>query len=163
MGLGVKNPSLAISVGTENDLFGSGLLGEDNPDKLLCTIIYMVGLHCVLYGGVEHTRLRRPGCNSQFSFEKDDRGVEHLVFREDKLQKTNQGGLISHNDNKVVYVYAASNPERCPLRLFKKYCDLLPETRKCSSLYLRAKKNVSPRVWYCDQLSCVSFTSLPVI
>ena len=53
----------------------------------------MLGLHCALCGGVEHSNLRRPGFNEQIKIEVDGGGVEHLVYTEDPLQKTNQGGL----------------------------------------------------------------------
>ena len=55
-------------------MFDEGILGEDNPQKLLNTIIYMMGLHLALRGGVEHSHLRRPGFNPQINFEKDSRG-----------------------------------------------------------------------------------------
>ena len=110
-----------------------------------------MGMHCALRGGVEQNNLRRPGCNSQLSVEQDERGIECLVYREDPLQKTNQGGLLSKGSNKIVYVYAASNSARCPIRLFKKYTSLLPQSLKCKKLYLRCRKKISPKVWYCDQ------------
>ena len=60
MGLGVKVSSDIISLENESKLFECGELGDDNPQKLLNTVIYMVGLHFALWGGgTEHTRLRR--------------------------------------------------------------------------------------------------------
>ena len=69
--------------------------------QLLQTMIYMMGMHCALRGGAEHSKLHRPGCNSQFKIERDTHGVEMLVYREDPLQKTNQGGLMSKCKSKV--------------------------------------------------------------
>ena len=92
-----------------------------------------------------------PGCDSQFSFEYDKRGVECLVYREDPLQKTNQGGLACKGSSKIVYVYASKDKLWCPLRLFKKYLNLLPESHRCKKFYLRPKKKASPKVWFCDQ------------
>ena len=54
-------------------------------------------------------------------------GIECLVYREDPLQKTNQGGLLCKGNNKTVVVYPADNLLRCPVRLVKKYIKLLPE------------------------------------
>ena len=119
--------------------------------QLLQTTIYMIGLHCALRGGVEHNNLRRPGCNSQFSFEVDGNGVERLVYREDPLQKNNQGSLICKSKPKIVNVYAASNKAKCPIAIFKKYCGLLPQSKSCKKLYLRCRKYPVPSVWYCDQ------------
>ena len=86
----------------------------------------MLGLHLALRGGVEHTRLRRPGFNCQVVVSVDDKGTERLMYKEDPWQKTNQGGIGARNVTKMVYVYGASNVERCPVCIFKKYCRLLP-------------------------------------
>ena len=151
MGLGVRKCSDIITLSQEEKLFNSGTLGDANPLQLLRTVIYMIGLHCALRGGVEHNNLCRPGCNSQFSIDYDTFGRERLVYKEDPLQKTNQGGLMARKCNKVVNVYAASRRDRCPIFHFKKYLGLLPQSKSCKKLYLRCKKNAMPSVWYCDQ------------
>ena len=53
-GLGVRQSSSISSLGQEEILFNSGSLGQDSPDQLLRTVIYMLGLHLALRGGVEH-------------------------------------------------------------------------------------------------------------
>ena len=90
MGLDVRQSSDIISIRHEDVLFQKGILGEENPMQLLRTLVYMIGLHCALRGGIEHNCLRRPGCQSQFSVEFDVRGKERLVYHEDPLNKTNQ-------------------------------------------------------------------------
>ena len=50
MGLGVKQSSDIISLANENKLFEIGELGDSNPQQLLNTVIYMVGLHFALRG-----------------------------------------------------------------------------------------------------------------
>ena len=90
-GLGVRRSSDVISLSHEDKLFNLGSLGDSSPLQLLRTVIYMVGLHCTLRGGSEHNNLRRVGCNSQLSVERDDMGHERIVYKEDPLQKTNQG------------------------------------------------------------------------
>ena len=149
--MGVRKSSEIITLAHEDILFRSGTLGEDTPLKLLRTVIYMIGMHCALRGGIEHNNLRRPKCNSQIRVERDSRDVEHLVYKEDPLQKTNQGGLLNKNHNKEVFVYGSSNINRCPVRLFQKYCGLMPESIRCRKLYLRPRKNFNAKVWYCDQ------------
>ena len=72
-GLGTRISSDVISLGMEDKLFFQGILGEDTPEKLLKTLIYMLGLHLALRGGVEHTRLRRPGFNCQITVGVDDK------------------------------------------------------------------------------------------
>ena len=144
MGLGVKISSEVISLNHEDSLFGKGILGDDTPLKLLNTVIYMMGMHCALRGGIEYNRLRRPECTPQISFEFDKRGIECMVYKEDPLQKTNQGGLVCKSRGKIVYVYASSNSERCPLRIYRKYISLLPQTLKCNKLYLQCRKKPMP-------------------
>ena len=151
MGLGVRRSSSVISLDSENKMFDEGILGEDNPTKLLETVIYMVGLHLALRGGVEHSHLRRPGFDPQIIVEKDDCGKKRLVYREDPLQKTNQGGLVCKRTNKVVYVYESASLRKCPVRLYEKYIGLLPEPKSCRKLYMRPRMRCSPKVWYCDQ------------
>ena len=74
MGLGVRRSSDVISLSHEDKLFNQGILGDSSAFQLLRTMVYMMGLHRALRGGVEHSNLRRPGCNSQFNFEFDDSG-----------------------------------------------------------------------------------------
>ena len=93
IGLGVKQSSDVISLSNENKLFEIGEFGSNNPQQHLNTVIYMVGLYFALQGGVEHQHLRRSGFRSQIEFVTDDRGVERVVYKEDPLQKTMQGGI----------------------------------------------------------------------
>ena len=67
------------------------------------------------------------------------------------MQKTNQGGLLCKGSSKTVKVFAASNAQRCPVRLFVKYIGLLPQTKSCGKLYLRPRSKPTPAVWFCDQ------------
>ena len=151
LGYGVRQSAEVISLAHEDKLFESGVIGLDSPQKLLHGVLYLLGMHAALRGGVEHNNLRRPGFNCQFKIEKDSRGIEALVYREDPLQKTNQGGLQCKVKPKVVYIYAASNFERDPITYFKKYTALLPQGTNCKKFYLRPKKVAHPSVWYCDQ------------
>ena len=155
-GLGVRKSSEVIMLDHETQMFNQGILGDSNPLQLLNTMVYMVGMHCALRGGLEHNKLRRPGFNSHFSFEFDKCGVERLVYHEDPLQKINQGGLVCKGSSKVVFVYGSSDKMRCPLCLFKKYVSLLLNSKSCKKFYLCPKKKVTPRVWYCDQPSGIN-------
>ena len=152
MGLGVRKSSEYITKNQEDLLYSSGQLGLDSPQQLLNNVIYLLGVYLALRGGVEHANLRRPGCNSQLSFEKDSHGIECIVYREDPLQKTNQGGLKCKGKNKVVWVYPVEGENaKDPVFVFKKYCSLLPQNRSCSNLYVRPRKHPIPNCWYCDQ------------
>ena len=151
MGLGVKQSSDIISLANENKLFEIGELGDNNPQQLLNTVIYMVGLHFALRGGVEHQRLRRPGFRTQIEFVTDHNNVERLVYKEDPLQKTIQGGIGCKNSRKIVHVYPASDERRCPVRILKKYIRLMPPPKTCQKFYLRPRPKFTHTVWYCDQ------------
>ena len=151
MGLGVKKSSDIITLEHESKLFECGEFGDFNPQQLLNTVVYMVGIHCALRGGVEHQRLRRPGFHSQIQFKTDDKGVERVVYYEDPLHKTAQGGIGCKSTRKVVNVYPSSNPTKCPVRIIKKYCNLLPTGRMCQKFFLRPRAKFTPKTWYCDQ------------
>ena len=152
MGLGVRQSSSIITLDHENRMFECGALGKNDPETLLRTVIYMLGLHLALRGGVEHYRLRRPGFNCQITTDVDESsGQEILVYKEDPLQKCNQGGLRSKNSNKTVKVFPSSDFRKCPVRLFVKYINLLPSGNSCGKLYLRPKMKYTPSCWYWDQ------------
>ena len=74
-----------------------------------------------------------------------------MVFKEDPLQKTIQGGIGCKNERKVVYVYPASDPRRCPVRIIRKYMKLLLPPKSCQKFYLRPRNKFTLSVWYCDQ------------
>ena len=80
MGLGVHKSAEVITLDHENRLFEEGILDEDNSEKLLNTIIYMIRMHCAR--GSEHNRLHRSRCESQLSVQKDDHGKKCSVYVE---------------------------------------------------------------------------------
>ena len=128
MGLGrdVKSAQ-ALYYSDIDKMWESGILGEDSPAKLSDTILFLLGLNCVLRSGHEHKNLRRPGCDSQFEIVTID-GAECLKYTEDLSTKTNRGGLKHVRiPPKQVVIYPASNPDRCPVHLFQKYVSKLPK------------------------------------
>ena len=60
-GLGVVKSAMTVSLTMEEEIWPTGVLGEHQPKQLSDTIILLLGLNCVLRGGVEQKRLRRPG------------------------------------------------------------------------------------------------------
>ena len=131
LGLGVRKSPDIISISHEDQMFHDSLLGNETPIQLFKTVIDMIGLHCALRGGSEHNRLCRLGFDCQITIKHDDRGIERLIYKEDALHKTHQGGLSCKPFNKVVYVYPSANVSRCPVRILKKYVGLLPPPKSC--------------------------------
>ena len=131
MGIGSgKKIAKLITFDIEEDLWQRNFLGSDTPDKLRTTVFYLIGLRCMLRGVGEHYHLRRdmPNKKSQLSFERDDKGVRCLVYREDMVTETHDGGIKDmRRERKVVWVHPNKTyPDRCPVALTDKYVGLCP-------------------------------------
>ena len=113
-----KKQAQPITLEQEDTLWRMRLLGDHNPEVLLHTLVYHVGLFFALRSGLEHCRLRHNP--SQFELREPASRRASLVYRED-VSKTNQGGLMSRKRKpKEVVQYAnEEHPEKCIVRLFK--------------------------------------------
>ena len=130
---------------------GERSVREDTPEKLRQTVLFLIGINCALQAGDGHYSLRRPGgcTSSQISFEYNELGVKCLVYREDCVTKTNQGGLKDmKKERKIVWVKPSSNWERDPVRIVEKNLSLLPKEDKKPNLYLQSLKKPEPTCWY---------------
>ena len=142
----------------EDKLWSQGILGEDSPDKLRNTVLFLLGMNVALRAGDEHYDLRR-NCESkpsQLQFKRNAAGVKCLVYTEDSITKTNDGGLKSmRKDRKIVWVYPSSDQIKCPVRLVEKYISLCPpvtvKTKKMN-FYLRSLEKITPMQWYGEQV-----------
>ena len=135
IGMTVKQASY-IPYSVEEDMWKKGILGEDTPDKLRETVLFLVGINIGLRACNERYALWRDSDDraSQLSFERSENGKCCLVYREDTISKTNDGGLKSlKKDRKVVWVFPSENIVRCPVRLVDKYVSLLPPVGKKNS------------------------------
>ena len=75
-------------------------------------------------------------------------GYHYIQYTEDLTSKTNRGGLKHRKVSaKVVNIHAIPGSPRCPVQILGKYFSLLPEGRKCESLYLQPKKKYTPNCW----------------
>ena len=60
LNIGVKKrQAQVITYDFERKMWESGILGEDTPDCLRDTILFLVGINCILRAGDEHYYLRR--------------------------------------------------------------------------------------------------------
>ena len=149
----VRKQAEVISLEFEDKLWKESVLGEDTPDKLRSTVLYLLGVNCALRAGDEHYALRRPGVDgaweSQLSLEKNSLGVKCLVYREDTVTKTNRGGLKDmRKERKIVWIKPNKNINRCPVRIVQKYMNLLPRGGLRKNLYLHSLKKPKPALWY---------------
>ena len=101
----------------EKHMWDSGILGEDNPEKLRDTVLFLIGLNIGLQAGDEQYNLRHNGdIPSQLQFKRNNKGVHCLVYTEDSVTKTNDGGLSSMNKEcKIVWVYPSEDKTKCPI------------------------------------------------
>ena len=116
-------------------------------------VLFLIGINCSLRAGDEHHDLRRSTLTkpSQFSFERNDKEERCLVYREDTVTKTNDGGLAHmHKECKIVWVYPSQNLSRCPVWLVDKYISLCPEVgpKQKPNFYLRSLDKINPAQWY---------------
>lgn len=139
-----------ISPEQESILWGKDLLGSNTPTKMLDTLVFSFGLNFALSAGQEHRNLHR-GPMSQLQIKTDQDGTQYLLYTED-VSKTNSGGLNSRKvDPKIVRVYEDEEcPEKCVVKLYKKYVSLYPKSGKTDALYLRPKKFPTESVWFDD-------------
>ena len=150
-----KRQAQVINYKIEEDMWKSGVLGEDCPDRLRDTVLFLLGTHCTLRASDEHYLLQRPNMNepSQLTFEVSSSGVKCLVYREDTITKTHDGGLKDmRNDRKEVWMFPAVNKSWCCVRLVEKYLKLCLQTSKRSNFYLQSLSNPMPVQWYSEQV-----------
>ena len=127
-----------ISYSDEDFLWNNSYLGMGNPEQLVRTVLFMVGLHCTLRAGAEHRSLHSIGHQSQFQYIFPNSGPRHIIYTEDLGTKTNKGGLM-HKKIKPKQVTIFSNEQNhnhCPVCVFYCYNSLLPLKCKCDALYL---------------------------
>ena len=91
----VTKQAEVITFEFEQKLWEKGILGEDSPDKLRDTCLFLLGINCLLRAVDEHYNLRRdmPNNQSQLSFRINNFGEKCLVYQEDTVTKTHDGGL----------------------------------------------------------------------
>ncbi|XP_067654082.1 uncharacterized protein KIAA1958-like [Haliotis asinina] len=122
MGPSTVKHTEVITLAEKQQLWEKGVLGDDTPQKLLDTVLYLTGLHFALRGGTEHRSLRM-GNNPQITGPHTDcHGRRYMEYTED-VSKTNKGGL-NHRKLTAKKVRAYENletPSHCYVRIVQKY------------------------------------------
>ena len=156
LNIGVKKRQAGfIPYEFEDKMWQKGVLGENCPDRLRDTVLFLIGTHCLLRASDEHYYLRRdtPQESSQLQFEMSASGIKCLVYREDTVSKTHDGGLRDMRaDRKEVWVFPNDNRSRCCVRLVEKYLKLCPKQFKKNNFYLHSLPKPTPSQWYGEQV-----------
>ena len=150
-GLGSKRKQAEpLTLEEEEELWNKKVLGDHNPHALLNTVVFMVGLYFALRSGDEHRQLRHSPCQIQLIEKPGER--PYLLYTEDR-SKNNPGGLKGrkHKPKVVPHYGNTDNPDRCFVRIFKKYRALCPVDRPNNAFYLTPLTKPSDTCWF----SCV--------
>lgn len=108
-----KKQAKIITLEEEEKLYSECILGHSEPQQLLNTITYLLGIRFALWSGREHRPLRR--IDSQIITGYDRKTcLTFLEYYED-ISNTNAGGLKDRKvKSKVTRAHEnTSNPERC--------------------------------------------------
>ena len=136
-------PSAPISENSEAILWSSGVLGDETPKQLVRTVFFMIGKFFALRGGAEHRNLV---WNRDIQLVQTEFG-EALQYT-NQFAKNRRGGLNDrHVKPKTVKIFAnKENPQRCLLRIFKKYSEKR-ENIKSEAYYLKPLEKYG-QLWY---------------
>ena len=147
LGIGThRRQAEVITVEEEDLLWEKGQLGDANPKQLLDTMVFYCGLYFSLRSGKEHRQLCRSPCQIELV---ETPNSSHVIYRED-LSKNHPGGLKGRNIKpKVVYHHEnTQNPQRCFIRLFKKYLSLCASDAPADAFYLQPSNSPSETCWF---------------
>ena len=149
-GVGInKQQSEAITYEEEETLWQKGILGDDRPDVLRDTMVWMCGMFFALRGGGELRQLKM----QQLSIKLLSNGDKYLQYCE-MGSKNNPGGLHQRRiNNKVVPHYQnKSDPSRDFVRLYEKYISKGPplESRD-SAFFLHSLSKPTSDRWYANR------------
>ena len=95
-----------------------------------------------------------PDQKSQLSFVMNPKGKKCVLYQEDFVTKTQDGGLKDmRRDRKTVWIYPNENDVNCcPVRLLQKYISLCPEYHRKPNFYLQSPQKPTPMQWYGEQV-----------
>ena len=150
-----KEQADPIEISEEELMWNKGILGDDTPEKLVNTVLYLFRVHFALRAVDEHKSLHT-GVYSQLKVCFDHKLESKYLEYKEHCAKNNQGGIKSLNKKpKVVHAYEnKTKPDRCIIRLYEKYLAKHPSHDiKCShDFYLHPLANPkNPHVWYSYQ------------
>ena len=104
----VKHQAGITSYEHDDSLWKKGVLGEDNPDRLRSTVLFLLCINCYLRAVQEHYGLHCDTNNSksQLKFVLNPKGLRCVVYQEDCITKTHNGCLKDMGqDRKICWIY----------------------------------------------------------
>ncbi len=149
-----KSKAQVITYSQEENMWQQELLGDHTPERLLYTVLYLLGVQFALRTGEEHKSLK---FGKQLVVQTDvESGDDYLEYTE-YTAKNNQGGIDALKaSGKVLHCYRNPNANRCLVTLYQKYIAARPvKNPKCSAdFYLRplAKFNSEGIGYSCQPL-----------
>ena len=149
---GVGNSTKSAEIMTpemEEEMWKNNILGDDTPRKLIDTLVYCFGLNFAMRSGEEHRNLRP----DMLQLVEPPNSAAYLVYTESG-SKNRQGELKDRNKvtNKVVKYFAnVEDPNRCGVRLYKKYMSLRPSDAPAKVFYLKPHPSYTSGYWYYPQ------------
>lgn len=146
-GMGKKpNKTNSLTREEEEILWQSGQLGDETPKSIIRTLWWQLTQHFGLRGRQEHHSMRV----EDFKFRRDESGTTYIMFSEG-ITKTRQSGLHQKNRLQLPKMFATES-DRCPVKLFRKYLSKRPvELKESGPFYLQPIVNPLTDVWYKKQ------------
>ncbi|XP_060572537.1 uncharacterized protein KIAA1958-like [Ruditapes philippinarum] len=140
----IKKQAAAITKEQENALWEQGILGNENPQSLLYTIFWTIGVNFGLRGGDEHRNLTL----ENFKILQDQDEVFYLEYCE-SVSKTYKGGIKHRQiDPHKARAYEIKGSKRCPVTLFQQYLLKLNPNYSHSAFYFNPLVKPMDDVWY---------------
>lgn len=134
-----ENQAQPITIEQEEEMWRSGILGDDTPEKLINTLLYLIGVHFTFLACDEYKNLK-VSAYSQLKVKIDPHTNHRFLEYVENRSKNNQGGIKSlHHKMKTAKAFEnIDNPDCCIVRIFEKYLSKrLSQDPKCSyDLYL---------------------------
>lgn len=117
-----KKRAAAISETAEAKMWDSGRLGAQNPEQLIDTLVYCLGLHLALRACQEHRNLTY-GPSSQLTLQYDQRLKCERIQYVEMCSKNKAFGIHQANmEPKVTYILPRDDDKsRCVVEIYKTY------------------------------------------
>ncbi|XP_067030881.1 uncharacterized protein KIAA1958-like [Acropora muricata] len=138
----------SVTSSEQDLLFHTKQFGDHDPEVLQRTVWWVLSLHFGFRARDESRKLRW----GAMVLENDPHGCEVLVWKAERGSKTRHGG--GTHQRAFNLTVQATNKERCPVKLFKKFSAHRPEKMKHPDspffLAINHKRKQESQIWYCN-------------